>query len=243
MVTCVNYRNPSLLAKIAATIDVVSNGRLVFGIGAGWYEEEYRAYGYDFPDQLSRIRQLREALIIIQKLWTEESASFEGRFYSIKDTICSPKPLQKPRTRMIIGINHGKKTLPYMAVKYADGLNVTSNSFEECKAVISAANDAADRLGARDLVTSWQGFILIGRTVAELEKRVKNAARRRGMSESDFRKMSLDRGDIVGTPEECVARLREFREIGVNSFVLGFTGDIDITPLEIFQETVVPELR
>ena len=74
MVTCVNYRHPSLLAKIAATVDVVSDGRLLFGIGAGWYEEEYQAYGYQFPDQASRIRQLREALIIVQKLWTEEAA-------------------------------------------------------------------------------------------------------------------------------------------------------------------------
>ena len=243
MVTCVNYRHPSLLAKIAATVDVLSNGRLLFGIGADWYEEEYRAYGYDFPDQTSRIRQLREALIIIQKLWTEESASFNGRFYSIKDAICSPKPLQKPRPRMIVGINRGKRTLPYMAVKYADGLNVTANSFEECKAVISAANDAAERLGRRDLLVSWQGFILIGRTAAEVEERITKAAKRRGMSDADFRKMSLDRGLIVGTPEECVARLREFRAIGVNSFVLGFTGDIDITPLEIFRDTVAPELR
>ena len=243
MVTCVSYRQPSLLAKIAATVDVVSNGRLVFGIGAGWYEKEYRAYGYQFPDQASRIMQLREALIIIQKLWTEESATFNGRFYSIQDAVCSPKPLQKPRPRMIIGINRGKKTLPRMAVKYADGLNVTSSSFDECKAVISAARVAADKLGRKDPLISWQGFILIGRTPSEIQERITKAARRRGVSDADFRKMSQERGLIVGTPDECVSRLREFESIGVNSFVLGFTGDIDITPLEIFRDTVAPELR
>ena len=243
MVTCVNYRQPSLLAKIAATVDVVSNGRLLFGIGAGWYKEEYLAYGYEFPDQASRIRQLKEALIIIQKLWTEESGSFKGRFYSIQDAICSPKPLQKPRPRMIIGISRGKKTLPYMAVRYADGLNATSSSFEECKAVISAAKRTAERLGRKDLVVSWQGFILIGRTASEVEERITNAARRMGISDADFLKRSLERGLIVGTPEECVSRLRQFAEIGVNSFVLGFTGDVDITPLEIFRDTVAPELR
>ena len=243
MVTCVNYRHPSLLAKIAATVDVLSSGRLLFGIGAGWYEEEYLAYGYEFPDQASRIRQLREALVIVQKLWTEESATFKGRFYSIRDAVCSPKPLQKPRPKMIIGINRGKKTLPYMAAKYADGLNVTSSSLEECKAVISAAKDAAERLGRKDLVLSWQGFLLLGRTASDVEERVAKAARQRGVSDAEFRKMRLDRGDITGTPNECVNRLREFAAIGVNSFVLGFTGDVDITPLEIFRDKVAPELR
>jgi len=243
MVTCVNYRHPSLLAKIAATVDVLSNGRLLFGMGAGRYEEEYLAYGYEFPDLASRIRQLREALIIVQKLWTEEPASFKGRFYSIRDAVCSPKPLQKPRPRMVIGINRGRKTLPYMAAKYADGLNVTSSSLEDCEAIIAAAKHAAEKLGRKDLITSWQGFLLIGRTASEVEGRLAKAARKRGMSEADFRKMSLDRGLITGTPDECVNRLREFAAIGVNSFVLGFTGDVDITPLEIFRDKVVPELR
>ena len=243
MVTCVNYRNPSLLARIAASVDILSHGRLVFGIGAGWYEEKYRAYGYEFPDQVSRIRQLKEALIIIHKLWTEQSASFEGRFYSIRDAVCSPKPIQKPRPRMLIGINRGKKTLPYMAAKYADGLNATLGSLEECKAIIRGAQSAADRLGKKDLLISWQGFILIGGTKSEVEKRIAKEAVRRGMSEADFRKTSEDRGLIIGTSEECLERLREIKAIGVNSFVIGFTGDSDATPLETFRDTVAPELR
>jgi len=243
MVTCVNYRNPALLAKIAASVDVLSKGRLVFGIGAGWYEEEYRAYGYEFPDQVSRIRQLKEALIIVQKLWTEESASFDGRFYSIHDAVCYPKPIQKPRPRILIGINQGKKTLPYMAAKYADGLNATSSSLEDCKAIIRAAKSTADRLGKKDLLISWQGFILIGGTKSDVEKRIEKEAARRNMSEADFRKISEDRGLIIGTPEECLERLREIKAIGVNSFVIGFRGDSDVTPLETFWDTVAPELR
>jgi F420-dependent oxidoreductase-like protein len=243
MVTCVYYRQPSLLAKMAATVDVVSDGRLVLGIGAGWYEDEYVAYGYEFPDQASRIKQLREALIVIQKLWTGEPASFKGRFYSIQNAICSPKPLQKPRPRMIIGIAHGRKTLPYLAVKYADGLNVTSSSLEECKAIITAAKAHAEKLGRKDLDISWQGFILIGQTASEVEGRIEKAAHRRGMTVADFRKSSLDRGLIIGTADECVNHLRDFAAIGVKSFVLGFTGDTDIAPLEIFRDSVAPELR
>lgn len=243
MVTCVNYRQPSLLAKMAATVDVLSKGRLILGIGAGWHEEEYRAYGYEFPDQATRMKQLKEALIIVRKLWTEDSASFQGRFYSIQNAICLPKPVQKPHPKILVGINRGRRTLPYLAVKYADGLNVTSGSFEECKAVISSAKSVAQRFNVQDLIVSWQGFILIGRTPSELEGYVTKAARRRGMSESEFRKTSIDRGFIIGPPEECVDYLRKFAAIGVNSFVLGFPGDIEIGPLEIFRDKVVPELR
>ncbi len=114
MVTCVNYRHPSLLAKMAATVDLLSHGRLILGIGAGWYEEEYRSYGYDFPDRATRMKQLKEALIIIQKLWTEDNTSFKGNFYTIRNAISSPKPLQKPHPKILVGIASGRKTLPFL---------------------------------------------------------------------------------------------------------------------------------
>jgi len=243
MVTCVNYRHPGLLAKMAATVDLVSNGRLILGIGAGWHEEEYHAYGYEFPDQATRMKQLKEALIIIRKLWTEDLANFKGRFYSLQNAICVPKPMQKPPPKILVGISRGRKTLPYLAVKYADGLNVTSSSFDECKAIITSALRAAEELGRKDVIISWQGFILIGRTASELDGYVMKAAKRRGMSEGEFRKSLLDRGVFVGQPDECVNHLRKFAEIGVNSFVLGFTGDTEITPLETFRDRVAPELR
>ena len=93
------------------------------------------------------------------------------------------------------------------------------------------------------MVISWQGFILIGRTTPELESNITKAARRRGVSESEFRKTAMERGFIVGLPDECVTRLRKFAAIGVNSFVLGFPGDTEISPLEVFRDKVVPELR
>jgi F420-dependent oxidoreductase-like protein len=243
MVTCVNYRQPSLLAKIAATVDVLSKGRLVFGIGAGWLEEEYRAYGYTFPNQSTRIRQLKEAMIVIKKLWTEDSASFRGRFYSIQNATCAPKPLQKLHPRILVGINRGKKTLPYLAAKYADGFNTTSSSFEECKAVIDSAVNWAEKLGKRDMTISWQGFVLMGGTEAELERSISQGAKKRGMTEPEFRKTAAERGFIVGLPDQCIGRLRKLRALGVNSFILGFTGGTDVAPLETFRDRVIPELR
>ena len=80
MVTCNGYRNPALLAKMASTVDVLSHGRLDFGIGAGWYEQEFRAYGYDFPDGPTRLKQLRDAVQIILKMWSDEQAEYEGQY-------------------------------------------------------------------------------------------------------------------------------------------------------------------
>ena len=96
LVTCNLFRHPSVLAKMSATVDVISGGRLQFGIGAGWYEEECLAYGIQFPKASVRIRRLRESVQIVKKMWTEEKSDFEGRYYRIKDAICEPKPVQKP---------------------------------------------------------------------------------------------------------------------------------------------------
>jgi len=245
MVTCANYRQPSLLAKMAATIDLLSHGRLILGMGAGWYEEEYRAYGYDFPDQSIRMKQLKEALIIIQKLWTEDNATFKGNFYTIQNAISLPKPMQKPRPRILVGISSGRKTLPFLAVRYADGLNATSSSLAEVEAVIQSALGYCEKLGRRksELIISWQGFLVIGETDLEVETYLVKGARRRGQSVSDFRKTILDRGFILGPPDVCVKQLRKFKDLGVNSFFLGFTADTEIRPLETFRDRVMPQLR
>src|SRR5579859_7053509 len=91
LVTCNNFRNPALLAKMASTVDVLSHGRLTFGISAGWNEQEYVAYGYEFPQAATRLRQLREALQVIKAMWLEEEAHFEGKYYRVKGAINQPK--------------------------------------------------------------------------------------------------------------------------------------------------------
>jgi len=98
VVTAISYRNPALLAKMASTVDVISGGRLILGVGAGWHEKEYKAYGYEFPDPRTRVRQLKETLIVIRKLWTEDKATFKGDFYSLNGAINLPKP-NKNHTR------------------------------------------------------------------------------------------------------------------------------------------------
>jgi F420-dependent oxidoreductase-like protein len=245
MVTCASYRQPSLLAKMGATVDVLSHGRLVMGVGAGWHEEEYHAYGYEFPDRPTRMRQLKETLIIIKKMWTEDKATFNGQFHAIHDALCEPKPVQEPSPKILVGIAKGKKTLPYLAVRYADGFNATSSSLQECEEITNAVLRYCERYGrkASDLIMSWQGFIIIGETPSEVEDRIEKAAKRKGQSAMEYRRNAINRGFIIGQPEECARQLRKFKEVGVNSFFLSFTGDTEIQPLETFKDKVIPQLR
>src|SRR5947209_13018905 len=103
MVTCNSYRNPALLAKMARTVDVLSHGRLDFGIGAGWYEHEYRAYGYPYPGTGERLRRLHEAIQIILAMWTQDEATFEGSYYQVKGAINQPTGAQTPHIPLLIG--------------------------------------------------------------------------------------------------------------------------------------------
>jgi alkanesulfonate monooxygenase SsuD/methylene tetrahydromethanopterin reductase-like flavin-dependent oxidoreductase (luciferase family) len=104
MVTCSAHHNPALLAKTVATLDVISKGRLEFGIGAGVQEAEHQAYGFDFPRPSARIAQLEEALEVIRRLWTYPKANYQGKYYTLKDAVCEPKPKQKPHPPIIVGV-------------------------------------------------------------------------------------------------------------------------------------------
>src|SRR6516162_5328271 len=119
MVGCALYRNPGLLAKITSNIDVMSGGRLDWGIGAGWYDGEFRAYGYDFPSNADRIRMLRETVEIVKLMWTEPDASYEGRHFSIAGAQCDPKPVQTPHPPIWIGGGGEQLTLRVVA-RHAD---------------------------------------------------------------------------------------------------------------------------
>jgi F420-dependent oxidoreductase-like protein len=118
-VTGNGYRNPALQAKMASTLDVISNGRLTFGIGAGWYETDYRAYGYEFPAGPERLRQLQEAVQIILAMWKEEEATFEGKYYQIRGAINQPKGVQQPHIPLLIGGGGEQVTLKLVA-QYSD---------------------------------------------------------------------------------------------------------------------------
>src|SRR5436853_5867710 len=158
IVTCNSYRNPALLAKMATTLDVLSHGRLNFGIGAGWYEHEYRAYGYPFPDAPERLRQLREALQVIRTMWEQEEATFEGQYYQVRGAINQPKGVQKPHIPLLIGGGGEKVTLKLVA-QYGDACNI-SGDLETIKRKFAVLKDHCGTIG-RD-------YESIHRTVARM---------------------------------------------------------------------------
>src|SRR5436189_1158095 len=122
LVAAIQYRNPALQAKIAAGVDHISSGRLEFGVGAGWKEDEYRAYGYDFPSPGDRVEQLRDGLEITRRLWQDDRATYHGKHYRIDDAVCAPKPTQRPRPPIWIG-GAGPRVMR-LAARYADGFDL-----------------------------------------------------------------------------------------------------------------------
>jgi len=148
MVTSVTYRNPAMLAKMAVTVDHICNGRLDFGIGAGWHEAEHRAYDIEFPSPGTRVRMLDEALTVIRRLWTEDSVTFDGRFFTLRDALCEPKPIQRPHPPIVIGGSQPK--MLRVIARHADEWNMPSHEGPQVWAEVNERFDEACREVGRD---------------------------------------------------------------------------------------------
>jgi len=242
MVTCVGYRNPAFLAKVGATIDAISGGRFIMGIGAGWYEEEFKSYGYRFPSVGERLGQLREAAKILRMMWTDESPSFAGKYFSIDKVTCYPKPVHG-NIPIWIGINKGKKTLPKMAAQLGDGLNTTANP-ELCKQIIDKAEETRKSLGrSRSEVTYSSQPNLLAGSESEIERIIDHEAKAAGLSPKEFTDGLKRDNCIVGTPEKCAQELRAYLDAGMEYLIPRIVGDRMLWPLEIFKDKVAPLLR
>jgi len=208
MVICNSFRSPSLTAKIAASLDIISGGRLVLGYGAGWKEDEHEAYGFSFPKPSVRLKMMREGLIVIKKLWTEEKASFTGEFYRIKNAICKPKPVQKPHPPIIIagGSNLALKD----AVELGNGWNIWGASVEDYERKVNLLKKYCDKLGKRigDIELSWAGPMILG----EDEKQLRRKIEKYKIKKETF-------GGIICTFDECPKILQRYIDLGCNHFM------------------------
>ncbi|GHO46790.1 LLM class F420-dependent oxidoreductase [Ktedonospora formicarum] len=157
MVTGNTYRHPAVLANIGATVDVISGGRLDFGIGAGWNEREHSSYGIPLYKPGERIRRMGEACEIIRRMWTEKAPTFEGRYYQINEAYCEPKPIQKPYPPFVIGGGGEQLTLRYVA-QYADIWNMTGNDIETFKHKSAVLDEHCAAIGrdSREIARSIQ---------------------------------------------------------------------------------------
>src|SRR5262245_53794764 len=206
-VLCQSFRNPALLAKMGATLQLLSGGRFILGLGAGWNEQEYRAYGYDFPPAPVRVEQLEEALQIITALWTEEQATFEGKHYRVRQAVCEPRPAPVPP----IVLGAVRPRMLRLAATYADEWDVSSISIERY-AVLAAAFERACAAVGRDSATvgrSWSG----GCACAPTQREAVALAGDRFCPDpaaADF--------DFVGTPDQIVEQMRPFIALGLRHF-------------------------
>lgn len=145
LVSGVTYRNPALLAKMAVTVDHISAGRVDFGIGAGWHEDEHRGYGIEFPSPGDRVTMVDEALTVIRRLWTEDSVDFAGRFFTLDGALCIPKPVQRPHPPIVVGAAQPK--MLRVAARHADEWNMPSTGPQEWAVASGRLDEACADLG------------------------------------------------------------------------------------------------
>ncbi len=223
-VLCQSFRNPALVAKMGAALHFMSAGRFVLGIGAGGQEAEYLAYGYSFPPGSTRVAELDEALQIIKAMWTQEGATFEGRYYHVKDAWCEPKPDVLPT--IMVGAFRPK--MLRLTARHADWWNVSSTGIKAYRSYIQEFERACDELD-RDPATVrrvWSGGCVCAPTEAEVADL---AAGRHQVGE-----------DFVGSPAQIIEQMQPFVELGVDYFMLDCGGFPRLTTVEMLVNEVLP---
>ncbi len=230
IVLCQSYRNPALLAKMGASLQILSGGRFILGIGAGWKEDEYRAYNYEFPKPSVRIGQLDETVRIIRKMWAEAPASFEGKYYRIENAYCEPRP--EPAPPIMIGGGGEKLTLRVVA-QQADWWNFPGGSPENYARKLAALRSHCEAVGRDydDIVKTWAGEAI---TIAETEAEAQRIAER-----NPFHGPAA----MVGTPPQVADQLRRFTEMGVEHVILRFADFPNTTGVTLFAEEVIPHFQ
>jgi F420-dependent oxidoreductase-like protein len=247
MCTCMGYRNPAYLAKVASTIDIVSGGRVEMGIGAGWYEHEWRAYGYGFPSAGQRIAMLDEGVQIMRQLWTTGTATLDGEHYQVNGAIARPLPLQEGGIPLWIAGGGEKKTLR-VAARYAQYTNFdsTPDVFKRKSEILAAhCEDVGTEYDA--IVRSASYNVVIGETendVADKLAWVRNHwAPHVPADRMDGQLQNLSDSPLAGTPEQLVERLTEARALGM-TYAITYFPEIayDRSGFDLFTEKVIPAL-
>ncbi len=237
LVNGVLYRDPATLAKSAAMVDLISGGRLEFTLGAAWAEREFRAYGLPFPPAAERLARLDEALTIVKLLWTQPRTTYEGRYYTVHDAPCEPKPLQQPHPPIMVGGN-GRGTLR-IAAKHADVWNGIGSP-DDCAGRIALLREACAEIGRdpSEIELTVHPQMAIARTHAEAEAMATAIARGHGKNLEDERE-----GWLLGTPEEVRAQVRRYADIGVTQWMIAMGAPFDLDALRLFAEEVAPVFR
>ncbi len=240
LVTSATFRLPGPLAITVAQVDQMSGGRVELGLGAGWYEEEHRAYGIPFPPTRERFDRLAEQLAIVTGLWATpfgQRFTFHGAHYTLDDSPALPKPLQRPGPPVIVG-GWGLRRTPALAARYADEYNVPFASVDDTRKRFEAVEAAVETVGRpterAPLVLSVAQTLCVGRTDAEQRRR----------SEALGRTLADARDNcLAGSPAELVDRIGRYAELGAERVFLQLVDVSDIEQLELVASEVAPQLR
>jgi len=230
LATVVGYRNPAHLAKIAASVDLISRGRLTLGIGAGFFEEEYKQYGWAFPPRAStRIRQMEEAIELIVKLWAEPRVTFHGRYFHVVEAILEPKPVQKPRPPVMIAGGGEQMTLRAVA-RLADACNLARTDVAETKHKLAVLRQHCDAL-ARDYDTIEKTHVqrwILGRTNAAVAAQRERLAAHGPLS------------GFIGTLSEAIDLIGQYRDAGIQLLIASNLRNDDVETRELLVSDVMP---
>jgi F420-dependent oxidoreductase-like protein len=238
MVTCTPYRNAAYLAKVSACVDVASNGRLQMGVGAGWYWDEFNAYGFGFPEPRHRIGYLADTVEILKRMWSDEKATYEGKYASIKDAFCDPKPLQSPRPPLWIGGGGERKTLRVVA-QHADYSNFGGkpHEWERKRDILFGHCEAVGRDPSEIRLTLHQDC-LIGKDESDVRRLLEQFPSLWGEAPESRRE-----GGLIGTVPEVIDKVGAYVSLGASGFVNWFPDYPATDSMELLAKEVMPHFE
>lgn len=240
MVGCASYRNPALLAKITSNVDVISGGRLDWGIGAGWYDNEFRGYGYEFLPARDRIAVLRETVEIVKSMWTEPETTYDGKWFTLQRANCDPKPVQQPHPPVWIGGGGEQLTLRVVA-RHADCSNWGGKPGEWAhKSEVLKQHCADVGRDFDEIRRTWHPDCVVRESEDEIRK-LHEAGEVGSLWNEPYD--SWKEGNLIGTPEQVAEKIREYVALGCAGFVTWFPDLPGTDSLELFAEKVIPEFR
>ena len=237
-VLCNQFRHPSLLAKMASTLDNISKGRLELGVGAGWLKDEHTTFGFCWNTHSARIERLKEAIKIMKKLWTENNVSFDGKYFHLKDATLEPKPFQKPHPSLWIGGN--SEAIREVVAEMSDGWIPVLPTPEQLATDVVSIKEKMKHFG-RDpqklkVAYGGSGCALI----AENEDLVKKLAEPLIQS---MGKPSEKLACLIGTPEQCIEKIEQYQNAGAQKIVTGFYDFPSLGGMRLFAKSVIPHFK
>jgi alkanesulfonate monooxygenase SsuD/methylene tetrahydromethanopterin reductase-like flavin-dependent oxidoreductase (luciferase family) len=233
MVTGVTYRNPAYLAKVVTTLDLVSAGRAILGIGAAWNDDEHAGYGFGFPPVRERMERLEEALQICKAMFTTPAPSFTGRHYSIAAALNYPRPIRPGGIPILVGGGGEQKTLKLVA-KYADACNLFGDvaTIRHKLEVLQRHCDAIGRDPA-EITKTRLGGLAIAETNAEAEQKARAMAQARGMDPARMREYL-----VVGDPDSVCEQLAKYLDAGLDGMIFNMHDAQDLEPVRLAGKTL-----